>query len=209
MDIEDLIAARLRTLDRLGRATMHEARGAASGIVVHAELVAGALDADGDAAQRAQRRRWVERLRAEQARLLAVAETFVSHASVPALTAAPFDPGAMVDGLATLVRPFARERQMRLAVERPDRPRRVVGPRDVVAQVLLDALMGALEPGTAGGGITLTAGGDGTVTLRSTSPVGAPCAAWTEVLAAAGATIDRADATLTIGLPIAPEPARG
>src|SRR6185295_18589114 len=83
MDEDSVVAHRMRSLARLTRPVIHEARGASSAIGIHAELLATTIEDTPDADLQLRQRRYLDVLPHEHPRLQRVLESFVGYATVP------------------------------------------------------------------------------------------------------------------------------
>jgi signal transduction histidine kinase len=155
MNDELLVEARMRTLGVLSGPTIHELRGAANVLALHLQLLS-IEPTDDEAIERRQR----SLAAADQGRrrLFDVAETFVRLANVPETTECDFDLARVTADTVALARPLAVQRRVDLTLSAPPDARRVHGRRDVVAQTLLDVLVGALGESSGGDEIVVTVG---------------------------------------------------
>lgn len=138
---ETLADARLRTLATLRSATVHELRGAANTLALHLQL----LQSEITRADSGRLERSLAVLDDERRRLLAIAEAFIGHATIPDDGASAFDLGAVMGSALRLARPYASQRYVRLIAQDPTPAIQVMGRRDAVGQALVDVVLGLIE----------------------------------------------------------------
>lgn len=192
-DDDALAAARLRSLARIVRAVGHDARGALGTVTLHGTLLVKALEAD--AVPSAERtRRWASGMQDGCVRLERLIDAVLGALAAPRGGDAALAP--VMAALVTLVRPYALARRVALAVH--DGVAQGPTVPEVARQILLDALLAAIESAGEGGEVTVTtafAGATGTVAI--TGPTVAPELAallspWSAALAAAGGRVSTA-----------------
>jgi len=145
----------MRTLGMLSGPTIHELRGAANVLALHLQLLS-IEPTDDEAIERRQR----SLAAADQGRrrLFEVAETFVRLANVPETMECDFDLARVTADTVALARPLAVQRRVDLTLSAPADARRVHGRRDVVAQTLLEVLVGAMRESSGGDEVVVTVG---------------------------------------------------
>ena len=156
---DPIIAARMRALAQLARPTTHELRGALSAMLIHLELLAGALD-DADAPLRERCQRYLEVLREECARLQRVADGFVRLAALPA-GPKDTDLGALVASVLDAARPVAVARRVRLQGGPYPTILRLLPEPETCRQHLLDAILDALAAAPPGSAVNIALETDG------------------------------------------------
>jgi signal transduction histidine kinase len=153
MKDELLVEARMRTLGMLSGPTIHELRGAANVLALHLQLLSNE-PTDDESIERRQRS--LDAADQGRRRLFDVAETFVRLANVPETTECDFDLARVTTDAVALARPLAVQRRVDLILSAPADARRVHGRRDVVAQTLLEVLVGALRESSGGDEVVVT-----------------------------------------------------
>jgi signal transduction histidine kinase len=157
------VDARLRTLATLRSATVHELRGAANTLALHLQL----LQSEIARTDSTRLERSLTVLDDERRRLLAIAEAFIGHATIPDEGASAFDLGAIVGAAMRLARPYAAQRYVRLVAQEPLPSVQVMGRRDAVSQALVDLLLALIERTARQGEIAADLGvDDGTARVR-------------------------------------------
>jgi signal transduction histidine kinase len=149
MDEDQLALARMRSLARLARTAAHEARGAVSAMVIHAELLATTLESVTDTQLRERQRRHLAVLEEARRRVQRVIEAFFGHAALPDTRPGEFDLADLAGGVVELTRPYGTERQVALELLRPSHGVAASGRRDVAQQVILDVVLWAIEQSPA------------------------------------------------------------
>jgi signal transduction histidine kinase len=138
---ETLADARLRTLAALRSATVHELRGAANTLALHLQL----LQSEMSRSESPRLERSLTVLDDERRRILALAEAFMGLATIPDDGTGTFDLGTTAANTVRLARPYAAQRYVRLVGEQALGSQQVVGRRDVIAQALVDLLLGLID----------------------------------------------------------------
>jgi signal transduction histidine kinase len=147
-------AARMRALAQLARPTAHELRGTLSSMTLHLQLLANALNEQGEQAFRARSERYLAVVRDECGRLQRIAEAFLDLVALPG-NGGEVDLADVVRSVVDAVRPLAAGRRVRLelgecapqACELPD--------REASRQRLLDAVLERLATAPAGSVVRL------------------------------------------------------
>jgi len=210
MDEPRWMTARMRTLSTLSRDTVHELRGAASGLTLHVELLAREL-AQSPSPARERQQRTIDDIRGASQRLLAIAETFVRHATVDP-TPGPVDVAEIARALVSLCRPYAARRHVavELASLSPA-PLVAYASRDLVLQGVLELMIDVLDCRTGERAVVDVAvehvAGCVRLALRvpaDTGPLDVAARAASPTLSAGGATLAVSDGEIVIDLPARP-----
>lgn len=144
--------ARLRSLVQLAQPTAHDVRGALNALQLHIELLAG-IDANGQDAG-ARLGRHVGTLRSECARLHRLVESFFDQIAMPDQPAS-IPLGALLDGVVSAAQPAAKAVRAALSATDGALGSRRPVDRERCRQLVLDALLGALERAPAGATVCL------------------------------------------------------
>jgi len=145
MDEDSVVAHRMRSLARLTRPVIHEARGASSAIGIHAELLATTIEDTPDADLQLRQRRYLDVLQDEHRRLQRVFESFVGYATVPDTGPSAFNLADLVRDVTVLARAYAAEHHVTLVAEDAARDLPAHGRRALLQQALLDLLLDVVD----------------------------------------------------------------
>ena len=203
MNDQILADARMRTLCRLSAPTIHELRGAANALALHVQLL-GVDPGDGDGRER--RERSLVAADEGRRRLFDIAETFVRHATLPDSQPGTFDLARITHDAVALSRPYAVQRRVAMTIAATAAAAPVHGRRDVVWQVLVDALLGLCDGSPHGAAVevaTAARGEDATVRAHGSQAALDPelVERWASVMQWAGGSLRVDDGTIVIGLP--------
>jgi signal transduction histidine kinase len=185
MDEASLIGARMRALSTLSSPTAHELRGSASALALHLQLLS--VEADDDAGRERQRRS-LAIAQEERHRLFDLAETFVRNAALPDPQEVEFDLVAVTANAVNLVRPYAAQSRVELALRGDGGTLPVYGRRDVVGQVQVDLLLHLLARANRGSRVDVAVDAAAGAAVAAIRPVPG-VAPDPEVVTLAGSTI--------------------
>lgn len=161
-----VLAAQMRGLSYLYHGVVHDLKSPLNALVVNLELLRSSLDPSHPEIER--QRRYAKVLQEELQRLNRSIESLLVAAAPPSTERGRFDLAQVVDELATLVAPQARNQGVRLETggEPQKRPLPVEGHRDQLKHALLALAVNALEAMPGGGTLTLSvAAADGRVSV--------------------------------------------
>ena len=173
------LATQMRGLARVYGALAHELKAPLGAMGLNLELLREALatDPQGDSDVRVRQQRYADVLREELDRLNRSLVAVLNHTTSLTETHEPFDLRQLIQDLNSLLAPQAKQQQVVLEAQFPDKEVFLSGHRDRLKQALLNIATNALEAMPGGGrlGMSLaTDDGHATITIRDSGPGIAP-----------------------------------
>jgi signal transduction histidine kinase len=157
------MAAQLRALTRVYRGVAHDLRAPLNAMVLNLELLRRSLDPATPRREdlEAKQQKWVGVIEQELQRLRRALDVLLAQTAPPAEKAEPFDLRGVLEEIAALLHPQARQQQVALEVSVPEEMVTVVAHRDQVKQSALNVAINALEAMPDGGRLALSLERDG------------------------------------------------
>jgi signal transduction histidine kinase len=168
-----LLASRMRSLTHVYRVLAHDLKAPLNAMQLTLELLADSGAYDEGSHGGARRRRHVEVLREELARLNRILQTMLDQKEPMETLRHRFDLREVIREIVVLLAPQARSQRVELRILLPDNPVALQGYRDRIKQALLNIAINGLEAMPEGGRleICLSAGdADLTVRIADTGP---------------------------------------
>jgi signal transduction histidine kinase len=170
------LAIQMRGFARFSMAFAHDLKAPLNAMVLNLELLKGTLArpgaADVDAAE-VRRTRYVAVLGEELARLDRYLRTMLTQTAPPSEAQQEFDLRELVEDLATLLGPQAKQQHVHLEAQLPPEPVRLHGHRDHLKQAMLNIAINALESMPEGGRLDISLGldaGRARIAVRDSGP---------------------------------------
>ena len=151
------LAIQMRGFARFYMAFAHDLKAPLNAMVLNLELLKGTFGAEatGDPQLKERRERYVAVLREEVARLDRYLRTILTQAAPASESLQQFDVRELIQDLATLLGPQAKQQHVVLDTQLPDESIRLTGHRDRLKQAMLNIAINALESMPDGGRMTL------------------------------------------------------
>jgi len=151
------LAIQMRGFARFYMAFAHDLKAPLNAMVLNLELLRGTfgMDGSGDAALKERQERYIAVLREEVVRLDRYLRTILTQATPASEVLQQFDLRELIQDLATLLSPQAKQQHVTLDTQVPNEPIRLTGHRDRLKQAMLNIAINALESMPDGGRMTL------------------------------------------------------
>lgn len=170
------LAIQMRGFARFYMAFAHDLKAPLNAMVLNLELLKSTLqrqDPEDDDAPRGRQARYVAVLSEELARLDRYLRTVLTQAAPPSETQQQFNLCDLIQDLATLLSPQAKQQQVDLKVRVPEGSLPYVGHRDRLKQAMLNIAINALESMPTGGRMSIaldTNDGHAQIAIRDSGP---------------------------------------
>jgi signal transduction histidine kinase len=162
-----LLASRMRSLTHVYRVMAHDLKAPLNAMQLTLELLADSGAYDDGSHGSARRRRHVEVLREELARLNRILQTMLDQKEPMETLRHRFDLREVIREIVVLLAPQARAQRVELRILLPDNPVALQGYRDRIKQALLNIAINGLEAMPGGGRLEICLGaGDADLTVR-------------------------------------------
>lgn len=169
IELDLRMAAQLRALNRLYRGVAHDLRAPLNAMVLNLELLRRSLDPAAPPREGIGERqqRWVGIIEQELQRLRRALDILLAQTAPPSEKPERFDLRGVIEEIAELLYPQARQQKVELATELPEQSVGVVTHRDQIKQAVLNLAINGLEAMSEGGTLRLSLVSEGaTATMR-------------------------------------------
>lgn len=167
LETDLLLASRMRSLVHVYRVLAHDLKAPLNAMQLTLELLADASAYDDTPDGSARRRRHVEVLREELARLNRILQTMLDQREPMEAVSDRFDLREVIREIVVLLAPQARGQRVELRILLPDNPVCLQGYRDRLKQALLNVAINGLEAMPGGGRLEIClSAADAQVTVK-------------------------------------------
>ncbi|MGQ0523394.1 MAG: sensor histidine kinase [Betaproteobacteria bacterium] len=167
LETDLLLASRMRSLVHVYRVLVHDLKAPLNAMQLTLELLADSGACDDASHGSARRRRHLEVLREELARLNRILQTMLDQKEPMETLTYRFDLRELVREIVVLLAPQARAQRVELRILLPDNPVSLQGYRDRIKQALLNIAINSLQAMPEGGRLEMClSAGDADVTVR-------------------------------------------